>query len=155
MSIPFKATQHFYIFEKRPHNKIKGKVTSHPFACIAVGHEPSEPKLPFRVSATMCHPKDNFSRKVASQRALGLLHSTSEGKHAHAAWFKPSELKNVRDVLFNLGFVAGLGARFGSGKSTKPEWTRATKTLKNVLCDVQGVRFTASQKKAASKPKKA
>jgi hypothetical protein len=153
MSIPFKSTQHFFIFEKRPKNKLKGKITSHPFGAIAIGFEPSEPKLPFRISATLCHPNDNFSRKVAAQKALGLLQTASEGKHAHAAWFKPSELKNVRDVLFKLGFCTGLGARFGKGKATKPEWTRAAKTFKNVLCDVQGIRFKVVTKKAASKPK--
>jgi hypothetical protein len=153
MSIPFKSTQHFFIVEKRPKNKLNGKITSHPFGAVAIGFEPSEPKLPFRISATLCHPKDNFNRKLAAQKTLGLLQATSEGKHAHVAWFKPSELKNVRDVLFKLGFCTGLGARFGKGKATKPEWTRANKTFKNVLADVQGIRFKVVTKKAASKHK--
>lgn len=149
MSIPFKTTQHFFVFEKRPTNKLKGKITSHPFACIAVGFEPSEPKLPIRVSATMCNPKDNFIRKVGATKALGMLHACADGKHAHAMWFKPSELKNVRNVLFKLGFVNGLAARFGDGKATKPEWTRAQKSFKNVIADVQGIRFSKPVAKSA------
>lgn len=155
MTIPYTQTAHFFIYEKRPQNKLNGKITSHPFACVAVGFEPSEPKLPFRVAASMVHPKDNVSRKSMANRAVGLLQSTSEGKHAHAAWLKPSETRNVRDVLFKLGFMNGLAARFGKGKATKPEWTVANKTFKITLADVQGIRLKPKivLKKAARKAK--
>lgn len=151
MSIPYTRTAHFFVHEKRPSNKLNGKITSHPFACVAIGFEPSEPKLPIRIAASMCHTNDRFNRRVAAQKALGLLQSASEGKHAHAMWFKPSELKTLKTILFKLGFNTGLGIRFKS-TSNKPEWSRAQKTFKGVLADVQGVRFSAI-KKAARKAK--
>jgi hypothetical protein len=144
MPIPFKTTQHFFLFEKRPTNKLKGKVTSHPFACVAVGFDPSEPKLPVRISATMCNPKDRFVRAVGAVKALGLLQA---GTHDRAQWFGPTA-KNIKTVLFDLGFINGIAARFKS-TSNKVEWTRASKTFKNVLADVQGIRFKEPLKKVA------
>lgn len=142
MAINFKNTQHFFVFEKRPTNRLRGKITSHPFACVAIGFEPSEEKLPIRVSASFCHPTSNtMVRAFGANKAIGLLHANSEGKHVHVAWFKPSELKNIKTVLSKLGFDKALGSRFKA--TNKPEWTRAQKTFKNVLADVQGIRFKA------------
>lgn len=141
MTIPYKNTQHFFVFEKRPANRLRGKITSHPFACVAVGYDPSEEKLPIRVSASFCHPTDNMIRAIGATKALGLLHANEDGKHAHVAWFKPSELKNIKTVLYKLGFDVALINRFKA--INKPEWTRAQKTFKNVLADVQGIRFKA------------
>jgi hypothetical protein len=142
MSIPFKSTAHFFLYEKRPANRLRGKITSHPFACVAVGYDPIFPGIPFRVSAAVCHPKDNMVRAVGANKALGLLHRAEEGRTAHVAWLMPSEVKNVRDVLFKLGFTDALGVRFNSA-SNKPEWTRANKSFKYVLADVQGIRVNA------------
>lgn len=138
MSIPFKATQHFFLFEKRPHNKLKGKVTSHPFACVAIGFEPSEPTLPIRIAATMCNPKDRFVRAVGARKALGLLQACA---HDRSQWFSPVD-KNIKTVLKALGFEYSIGEHF-------VEWTRAAKTFKNVLADVQGIRFKEPLKKVA------
>jgi len=142
MTIPFKSTAHFFLYEKRPANRLRGKITSHPFACVAVGYDPLLPNIPFRVSASVCHPKDNMVRAVGANKALGLLHRTIDGNDAHVAWLKPSEVKNVRDVLFKIGFVDALAARFKTA-SNKPEWTRANKSFKYVLADVQGIRVNA------------
>lgn len=138
MSIPFKSTQHFFLFEKRPTNKLKGKVTSHPFACVAIGFDPSEPKLPVRIAATVCNPKDRFVRAVGAVKALGLLQA---GSHDRSQWFGPAD-KNIKTVLKALGFTTGLTGR-------KIEWTRASKTFKNVLADVKGERFKEPLKKVA------
>ena len=138
MSIPFKSTAHFFLYEKRPSNRLHGKVTSHPFACIAVGYEPSASKLPFRVAATLCHPKDSMVRSVGARKAIGLLQSASEGKHAHSAWLRPSQVKNIKTVLYHLGFDVALANRFKA--TNKPEWTRGNKSFKFVLADVQGIR---------------
>jgi hypothetical protein len=147
MSIKFQATQHFFLFEKRPANKLKGKVTSHPFACVAIGFEPSEPELPFRIAATFCHPKDNMVRRVGAQKAIGLLQTACEGKDAHAMWIRPSD-KNLKTILFNLGFTNALGMRFKS-ETNKIEWTRAQKAFKNVITDIQGQRIDAPKLKVA------
>jgi hypothetical protein len=137
MAINFKNTQHFFVFEKRPTNRLRGKITSHPFACVAIGFEPSEEKLPIRVSASFCHSNSNtMVRAFGANKALGLLHANCEGEDVHVAWFKLSELKNIKIVLHRLGFEYALGER-------SPEWTRAQKTFKNVLADVQGIRFKA------------
>lgn len=147
MSIKFQATQHFFLFEKRPANKLRGKVTSHPFACVAIGFEPNEPKLPFRIAATFCHTKDNMVRRVGKLKALGLLQTTMEGKDAHAMWISPVD-KNLKTLMFALGFTNAIGARFKSA-SNKIEWTRAQKSFENVLCDIQGLRIHPKQLKAA------
>ena len=138
MAIDFKNTAHFFVYEKRPANRLRGKITSHPFACVAIGYEPSEPALPIRISASFCHPKDNMIRAVGATKALGQLHANSEGDHAHVTWFKLSELKNLKTILYKLGFDVALANRFKA--SNKPEWTRANKSFKYVLADVQGIR---------------
>ena len=147
MSIPYKAVQHFFVYEKRPTNKIRGKVTSHPIACVAVGFEPSEPKLPFRIAATFCHTKDQMVRRIGALAATGLLQSANEGKHAHAMWLRTSE-KNLKTILFNLGFVHAIGARFKSA-TNKIEWARAQKSFVNVLTDISGERIHPKQLKVA------
>jgi hypothetical protein len=141
--IPFKSIQHFFLFEKRPKNKLNGKITSHPFACVAIGFDPSEPKLPFRVAASFCHPKDNMARRIGAVKAKGLLHSTSE---SHTRWISPVD-KNLKTILWNLGFGEGLAARFKS-TTNKIEWTRAQKAFKNVLTDIQGKRINEPLKAA-------
>jgi hypothetical protein len=143
--IPFHTTAHFFLYELRPHNNY----TYHPFACVAVGYEPSEPKLPFRISATICHPKDQMVRAVGAKKALGLLQCESEGKHAHAAWFKPSEVKSMSKVLKALGFETALKLRRAAEVGGAPDWKRANIALKHVLCDVQGLSFKANKDHAS------
>jgi hypothetical protein len=134
--IPFQSTAHFFLYELRPSNNY----TYHPFACVAVGYEPSELKLPFRISATICHPKDQMVRAVGAKKALGLLQCESEGKHAHVMWAKPSEVKSMSKVLKALGFETALKLR-REANMTWPDWKRANTALKHVLCDVQGLSF--------------
>jgi hypothetical protein len=142
MSIKFKNVAHMFVYEKHPKNKFNGKVTSHPFACIAIGFDDSIPEVPFRVAATMCHTKDRFNRKIAATKATGLLQSSDDGKHAHAKWYKPSELLNSRStrlkdaktILFDLGFTIGLGARFKSKNTV--EWKKASEHFDSMFKDV-------------------
>jgi len=148
----FQNIQHFFIYEKRPTNKLNGKVTSHPIACVAIGFEPSDPELPFRIAATFCHTKDNMVRRVGALKAKGLLQSACEGKHAHAMWVRPSE-KNLKTLLFNLGFTNAIGARFKSA-TNKIEWTRAQKSFVNVLADVQGLTFAKAREIAQARGRK-
>jgi hypothetical protein len=139
--IPFNQTQHFFLTERRPHNRLNGKVTSHPFACLAIGYEPSEPKLPFRVAISICHPKDHFTRKSGSNRANGLLHTTSEGKASHVAWVTPAQVKSLSKLFELLGVTEQLKAR-------SVNLPRASKSLKNIVLDLQGIRFEAKASKA-------
>lgn len=147
----FQNIQHFFLHERRPTNRLNGKITSHPFACIAVGFDPSIPDLPFRVAVAVCHPKDNMIRRVGAQKAEGLLQASADGTHAHVKWFKPSEIKSIRNIMFSLGLVSAFSTRFGKSALTKPEWTRADKTLKMVIADIQGLRIfkPKATKKAA------
>jgi hypothetical protein len=141
----FQTIQHFFLHEQRPTNRLNGKITSHPFACIAVGFDPSIPDLPFRVSVAVCHPKDNMIRKVGAQKAEGLLHSSADGTHAHVKWFKPTEIKTLGSVLAALGVDRAMTDR-------SVQMTRGNKTLKMVIADIQGLRIfkpKAKAKKAA------
>jgi hypothetical protein len=147
MSIPFKSIQHFFLFEQRPSNKLNGKVTQHPFACVAIGHEPSEPKLPFRVSIAISKSGTPFLRKYWANRAVGLLQSTFEGKDAKVAWFKPSECKNFGKVLIAIGATNGL-------KHHLVNFTRASKSFKNVITDISGKRIHKVTVKPAVAAKK-
>ncbi len=140
--IPFKTVQHFFVYEKRPANKLNGKVTQHPFACVAVGHEPSEPKLPFRVSIAISKSGTAFVRKYWANRAVGLLQSTMEGKDARAAWFKPSEVKNFGAVLVAIGATNGLTHHLVN-------FTRGGKSFKNVITDLSGKRIHPKKVKPA------
>jgi hypothetical protein len=134
--IPFDNTQHFFLTERRPTNRLNGKVTSHPFACLAIGYEPSESKLPFRVAISICHPKDHFTRKSGSNRANGLLQSVQEGKEVHAAWVTPSQIKSLSKLFELLGVKEQINARALNSP-------RASKSLKNIILDLQGIRFEA------------
>lgn len=146
MSIPFQSVQHFFLFEKRPANKLNGKVTSHPFACVAVGFEPSEPALPFRVSATFCRTGESMVRRIGKVKALGLLQSAFDGKHAHVMWIRPSQ-KVLRTILNEIGFTNAIAVR--AKTSNTIQWTRAQKSFKNILTDIQGLRIHPKQLKVA------
>jgi hypothetical protein len=129
--IPFKNTAHFFLYEDRKQGKLRSR---HPFACIAVGFEPSSPELPFRASIALCHPKDNFVRKIGATRALGLLHSSNEGKHAHAAWFTRAAIKKLGMVCTDLGAERQMIGRF-------VRWEEAKRTYEYILADVEGLRL--------------
>lgn len=138
----FQSIQHFFLHEKRPLNRLNGKTTSHPFACIAVGFDPSIADIPFRIAVSLCHPKDNMIRRVGAQKAEGLLQAGCDGTHAHVKWFKPSEAKNLGSILTALGVSSKLDQRI-------VQLTRGNKTFKMVMADVQGLRiFKAKPKKA-------
>lgn len=134
MSIRFQSVQHFFLFEQRPSNKLNGKVTQHPFACVAVGFEPSEPKLPFRVSIAISKSGTQFLRKYWANRAIGLLQSTLDGKDAKAAWITVKEAQNFGKVLVTIGATNGL-------KHHLVNLTRGAKSFKNVITDIQGKRI--------------
>ncbi len=140
----FQNIQHFFLHEQRPTNRLNGKITSHPFACIAVGFDPSIPDLPFRVAVAVCHPKDNMIRKVGAQKAVGLLHASSDGTHAHVKWLKPSEVKTIGNVLALLGVDRAMEER-------DMQITRGNKTLKMVIADIQGLRIFKPKAKATKK----
>jgi hypothetical protein len=140
----FQNIQHFFLHEQRPQNRLNGKITSHPFACIAVGFDPSIPDIPFRVAVAVCHPKDNMIRKVGAQKAVGLLHASSDGTHAHVKWFKPSEVKTLGSVLTSLGVDRAM-------KERDLQLTRGSKTLKMVIADIQGLRIFKPKTKAKAK----
>jgi len=144
----FQSIQHFFLHEKRPQNRLNGKITSHPFACIAVGFDPSIPDLPFRVSVAVCHPKDNMIRKIGAQKAEGLLQASCDGTHAHVKWFKPTETKSLKNILASLGVDRAMSSR-------DVQLTRGNKTLKMVIADIQGLRIFKPKAKKVAKTIKA
>jgi hypothetical protein len=150
----FKTVEHFHVLESRYHNPLKGAnglPTVHPFATVAVGYDPTDPVHPIRIAVAVTHPKDNFIRKVGKQKTIGLLHSatTHHTKQfglpypttKHTKWFTLDEAgKGFEYVIESLG----LGHRFA-----QPERFVVTpvaeKTFKNVIMDVQGLRFSEAK----------
>jgi hypothetical protein len=133
MPVTFKSTQHFHILESRFHNPLKGSnniPTVHPFATMAIGFRPNA-YSPFAIALTVTHPKDRFVRKIGKQRAMGLLHS------ANVKWFT---LEQVQRGFHHIVSQFDIAHRF-----RQPERFVVTpvaeKTFKNVIADVQGLRF--------------
>jgi hypothetical protein len=139
-SIPFHSTQHFYVREDRLDNFMNGTITAHPFCCIGIGYMPiagqpgSSPlPEPFRVAAVMLPRTANFC-KASAILAVKCMLDAGE-KHTVEKSIDYMMTVPIRALIRDLGFT--------NINTNHPHahWDVATKALRNVVLDMQGLRI--------------